>query len=260
MHKSGDALVQALADAFQRTLSGTLDEFERTAVDRIEARRTALLQRTDYVEEIDYGAGDPSSPPRPLGALAINSVRVTDACRQYSRSGPSSMLLFNIVRTCKSERGLELGACMGLSAAYQAAAMQCNGRGQLITIEGAPTFAGIAAETLRSLELAEIAAVEVGPFRNTIETVLQRLKPLDYAFIDGHHDEVATLEYFSQIIPFLAERSVLVFDDIRWSGGMIRAWEKIRRDPAVAVAVTLSNMGVCVMGGSMRRQYSLVLA
>jgi hypothetical protein len=259
MRKSGDPIVIALADAFERTLSGKLEDVEKNALYRIEARRTSLLQRPDFVEEIDYGAGDPTGGPRPAGAVSFGNIRVSDACSQYSRIGPSAVLLFNVVGACKPKRGLELGACMGLSAAYQAAAMKCNGRGQFITLEGAPSFAEIAAETLSTLGLSSIAAVEVGPFQNTMVAALQRLKPLDYIFVDGHHDETATLNYFRQAIPFLAERAILVFDDVRWSPGMIRAWEAIQGDPAVAVAVTLSGMGVCVTGGSMKHRSSLVL-
>ncbi len=259
MRKSGDPMVIALADAFERTLSGKLVKFEKDAIDRIETRRTALLERTDLVEEIDYGAGDPKSRPRPPGASSVGAIRVADACREYSRVGRSSLLLFNVVRACKPMRGLELGACMGLSAAYQAAAMRCNGQGRLVSLEGAPSFAEIAAETFSTLGLSDIASVEIGPFQNTLAAVLQRLKPLDYVFIDGHHDEAATLSYFRQAISFLADRSVLVFDDINWSPGMNRAWKAIQRDPTVAVSVTLSGMGVCVIGGSVRRHYNMLL-
>jgi hypothetical protein len=61
MRKSGDPIVIALADAFERTLSGKLEDVEKNALYRIEARRTSLLQRPDFVEEIDYGAGDPTA-------------------------------------------------------------------------------------------------------------------------------------------------------------------------------------------------------
>ncbi len=44
MRKSGDPMVIALADAFERTLSGKLVEFEKDAIVRIETRRTALLE------------------------------------------------------------------------------------------------------------------------------------------------------------------------------------------------------------------------
>jgi predicted O-methyltransferase YrrM len=259
MRRSKDPLVAALAGAFERTLSGTLDEGERRAVEKIEARRAALLERTDSVEEIDYGAGDPTSAPRPAGAVSAGTIRVGDACRRYSRFGSSSLLLFQVVRSCKLERGLELGACMGISAAYQAGAMQCNGGGQFLTLEGAPSFAAIASETLTGLGLSDIAAVEIGPFQTTLAPALQRLQPIDYMFIDGHHDEEATQSYFRQALPFLAKRAVLVFDDIHWSAGMTRAWQAIQRDPAVTVAVTLNGMGVCVTGGSVKQHYRIAL-
>jgi hypothetical protein len=41
-----------------------------------------------------------------------------------------------------------------------------------------------------------------------------------------------------------------VFDDIRWSDGMLRAWERIADDPRVALAVDLDRYGVAFTGGS----------
>ena len=34
--------------------------------------------------------------------------------------------------------------------------------------------------------------------------------------------------YFKQILPFLQKASIVIFDDITWSTGMRKAWEKIR--------------------------------
>lgn len=141
MRESDDAHVRALAEVFGRTLAETLSDLEKVAIAEIEGRRTALLQRTDAVEEVDYGAGTPDSAPRLTGTVSVGTIRVADACRRYSRAGPSSLLLFNIVRVYKPKTGLELGACLGLSASYQAAAMKCNGGGRFLTLEGAPALA-----------------------------------------------------------------------------------------------------------------------
>ena len=48
-----------------------------------------------------------------------------------------------------------------------------------------------------------------------------------YAFIDVHHDDKATVACFKQILPYIADEAVIVFDDISWSDGMKRAWKKI---------------------------------
>jgi predicted O-methyltransferase YrrM len=86
---------------------------------------------------------------------------------------------------------------------------------------------------------------------NTLPDVLIKRQPVDYVFIDGHHDEHATLAYFEQILPFLAETALLIFDDIKWSEGMNAAWDRISRDPRVGATVDLGPVGLCLFERSM---------
>ena len=89
-----------------------------------------------------------------------------------------------------------MGTAVGISAAYQAAALALNGRGTFTTLEGAEPLA------------------DIGRFEDTLDAVLERRRPVDYVFVDGRHDRQATLAYFEQTIPFLAETAFLIFDDI----------------------------------------------
>ena len=70
---------------------------------------------------------------------------------------------------------------------------------------------------------------------------------IDYAFIDGHHDQDATIDYFRQIKPHLSPNAVLVFDDISWSDGMKKAWKTIKNDKDIEVYVDLFVVGVCIV-------------
>lgn len=112
-----------------------------------------------------------------------------------------------------------MGACLGISGAYQAAALELNGAGKLCTMEGAPAFAQVAIGNWKSLGLSERVSVAIGPFHTTLAAVLATGRPVDFCFIDGHHDEAATMQYFEQVLPCLAPAALLVFDDIRWSRG-----------------------------------------
>ena len=86
-----------------------------------------------------------------------------------------------------------------------------------------------------------------GRFADTLPGVLAELHPIDFAYIDGHHDEHATIEYFEMLRPHLAPTAVIVFDDIHWSPGMSRAWDVIRRAAAVTVAVDARRVGIVVV-------------
>lgn len=85
---------------------------------------------------------------------------------------------------------------------------------------------------------------------------LHDLEQIDYAFVDGHHKEQATFDYFEQIPPFAAEPSVLGFDDISWSDGMRRAWNVISASPRIKIAVDLSKLGICVLSSRIEHKKS----
>jgi predicted O-methyltransferase YrrM len=139
-----------------------------------------------------------------------------------------------------------MGTAVGISAAYQAAALRLNGGGRFATLEGAPTLAEIARANLGELGLDTVDVV-VGRFGATLPSVLAARRPLDYVFVDGHHDGEATVAYFEQLLPHLAPRAYLVFDDVAWSDGMRRAWERIALDPRVSMVVDLGAIGVAVV-------------
>ena len=48
-----------------------------------------------------------------------------------------------------------------------------------------------------------------------MELIISEIKPIDFVFIDGHHEEGATLNYFKIIAPSLSYYAILGFDDIR---------------------------------------------
>jgi predicted O-methyltransferase YrrM len=90
-----------------------------------------------------------------------------------------------------------------------------------------------------------------GRFQDTLADVAREQAPVDFAFIDGHHDEHATVAYFRQILPHLGRSAVLVFDDISWSPGMERAWKTVTADERVGLAVDLSAIGICLVSDSL---------
>ena len=86
---------------------------------------------------------------------------------------------------------LEMGTAVGVSTAYQAAALRLNRHGSFVTIEGATSLADIARSNFQQLGLDTVEVV-VGRFQDTLTEVLTSRQPVDYVFVDGHHDEQAT--------------------------------------------------------------------
>jgi predicted O-methyltransferase YrrM len=85
-----------------------------------------------------------------------------------------------------------------------------------------------------------------GRFADTLPQACEYEGPFDFVFIDGHHDEAATLRYFEQILPHSTPGAAFVFDDIEWSAGMKHAWATLERHPAVRSHAGLHQLGICI--------------
>jgi predicted O-methyltransferase YrrM len=236
-----------LARALRAVLAGGFSEAERERFRRIESLRRSLLADGRGLEILDLRAGARQPPPRRLpGGRMLHTTVARSALS--SKSPFWARVLFKVVRETRPQRVLELGTNLGISAAYLASALRVNEEGSLVTLEGAAARADLARRHLERLGL-DNATVITGRFQDTLPGVLANCAPVDFAFIDGHHDEDATKEYFAQVTGHTSTAALVVLDDIRWSRGMQRAWNEIRVDPRVAFAVDLRVLGICVVRG-----------
>jgi predicted O-methyltransferase YrrM len=195
---------------------------------RIEAARRALEQSDETVRLQDD--------------VAVPVRQVVGRCSQSPRGG---RLLYAAVRGFRPTRGVELGTCLGISAAYQATALAANGQGRLVTLEGFQDLGTQAEKLWRTLGLDNVDVV-VGQFAETLGPTIEA-GPVDYAYIDGNHHEEPTLEYFRRFREQARGATLLVFDDIRWSDGMRAAWERIRTDAGVTCYADLGRIGLLVV-------------
>lgn len=251
-----------LGRALRETLNHEVSTRERAWLDRIESLRNELNDSTAEITVVDYGAVDPhASLSEESMQSGQNFVReIGSISKTASKPYFWSLLLFKLIRNFKPACCLELGTCLGISASFQAAALHLNGAGKIVTLEGSPSLGSLAAENFAKLGLGNVDVV-VGRFQDTLKDVLRDYRPIDYAFIDGHHAEKATLAYFEEIAPFLADKALLVFDDITWSRGMRRAWETIAADARVKVALDLRQVGICIVdsGADYKKSASIPL-
>jgi predicted O-methyltransferase YrrM len=200
-------------------------------------RAVQELQRALLISE-DRLAGDQPSlsddQDRTIRELAQDSIPI-----RWGR------LLYQLVRAWQPDLGVELGTALGISTAYQAVAMKLHGRGLLVTLEASPARMARAEANLQRLGLDNVEFV-TGYFEEVLSSVLGRLPRVEYAFIDGHHQQQATLDNFDTLWQASADPALLVFDDIRWSDGMRRAWKSLTEDSRTALAVDLGRMGLIV--------------
>jgi predicted O-methyltransferase YrrM len=261
LRRHPDSTVRNLGTAIDSAHRNRLSIDEQRWIGAVESLRTRLLNSTEQVPVVDYGAGFPSDNRSEEQMLAgVDTVEVVgEACREYSKSSLWTGLLFRLVRTFRPAVGIELGTCLGVSAAAHGAALELNGAGRLITLEGSPAFARIAADGVSSLGLGHRIRVVEGRFQETLQGVLDDAGTVDYGFIDGHHDGPATLRYFEQFLPHLASRSLLVFDDISNYASMREAWQQICAHPRVDVVVDASVVGICLLGAGVKLRAKVTL-
>jgi predicted O-methyltransferase YrrM len=172
-------------------------------------------------------------------------VTLGSVTRGTSKRAPECAVLFGLARQFRPNRCLELGTSVGISGAYQAAALHLNEHGVLISLDLREAVVEQARILWNSLGL-DRAEIVLGRFADTLPGVLAD-QACDYAFIDGHHQEGPTLAYFRAIADCAPRGCVLVFDDIHWSPGMERAWARIVTDPAVAEYADLGWLGIVLL-------------
>jgi predicted O-methyltransferase YrrM len=243
------ALIQA---AIQKTIQRSLTTQESALIRKVERVRHETENSDEKFLFRDYGARSPhatlSAEEMAEGVLEERSLATM--CRVSSKPPPWASMLFHLVRQAKPKRCIEMGTCVGISAAYIASALRINGEGgRLITLEGSDGLAQVARRNLDSLAMDNVE-VRVGRFQEVLTPALQTQQPVNFIFVDGHHDERATMNYFEQVTPYLASNALVIFDDIRWSDGMARAWNAIRNDPRVLRSLSVGDFGVCIAAGA----------
>jgi len=200
--------------------------------DVIEGLRRRLRRDERLLEVEDLGAGS--------AWKEMKQRSIGDITRRAAKAPRLGQLLYRIARYYQPKVMLELGTSLGFSAAYLGSGVRENGR--LWTVEGSGQVAGVARRNLAGLGLE--AEVIEGNFDAVLPGLLERIGPVDLAFVDGNHRREATLSYFEQLMGNAGEKALFIFDDIHWSAGMEEAWGTITRDPRVYLTIDLFFFGL----------------
>lgn len=198
----------------------------------IEKLRKELLHDKRIIEVEDFGAGSMAVPYR--------KKRVNDIAKSFLKSKKLAQLLFRIIKYYQPQTIVELGTSLGVTTAYLAVA---NKSSQVFTLEGSENTAAIARENFKKAGLYNIQLIQ-GNFDDTLSALLLQIKKIDFAFADGNHRKMPTLNYFHQFLQNSAEESIFIFDDIHWSAEMEDAWKEIQAHNAVTLTIDLFFIGM----------------
>jgi predicted O-methyltransferase YrrM len=203
------------------------------AYQRAEQLRECLLHDQSLLNILDFGAGSSSgsSGQRTIASIAKNAAKPS----KYGQ------LLYRMVKKYEPKLVAELGTSLGITTSYLALAGATFGK--VVSFEGAPEVASVAQRNFKDLGLQNIQLIE-GNFDDTFRAWLPQQVAVDFCFIDGNHRKEPTLRYFEWLLPKLNANSILVFDDVHWSGEMEEAWELIKSHESVRCTIDLFFIGI----------------
>lgn len=209
--------------------------------------RGQLTSNALVVEYDDLGAPSMamSGKKRSLGKIA----------RHTAVNPETGKRLFRLVQWLKPQTMLELGAGLGVSTLYQAAAARNS---IFIALEGQTALAARTAQHIREYGFDKVT-VRAGLFKDTLPEALRSLQKLDYLFIDGDHRYEAVKANFYSCQPFFTENAVVVIADIHWSEGMLKAWHELRQSKGVSLSIDLYDIGILFFRNGQKQAQHLAL-
>lgn len=207
------------------------DKTESAVFKSIEERRKALLQNRTLIKVQDFGAGS--------GVIKTHERIVADIAASSLKPKKYAQLLFRIIKYYRPVNIVELGTSFGTTAAYLAKASAAK----VYTLEGDPSIAGIASDTFKTLNI-ENAELITGAFSKTLPKLLENIKRVGFAFIDGNHKKIPTLLYYDELLKYSDSSTIFIFDDIHWSTEMEEAWDAIKLHNAVTLTIDLFFIGI----------------
>jgi predicted O-methyltransferase YrrM len=190
------------------------------------------------------GSAEPGAANRsPIKAHAQTGVR--------PRGG---ILLRRLVDGLGAESVLELGTNTGFSGMYFLSAAR---QPRLTTVEGSAELCRIAEKNLG--RVADVARFRVMNclFDQALDELEHAGERFSCAFIDGQHEQAATLRYAARVVKLLEPGGAVIFDDIYWSKDMNAAWLALREADGFAVTCDLASKGVCIVGDGPARTYDV---
>jgi predicted O-methyltransferase YrrM len=210
----------------------------------IEQQRKKLLSDNSVINVIDFGAG-------------VNRERkISDIAQKSLKRKKYAQLLYRTSVYFKSNNILELGTSLGITTAYIAASSESA---KVFTLEGCPQTAKVARKIFGNLELKNIDIIE-GNIDQTLEETLKKTSFLDLIFIDANHRYEPLIDYFVKCLTKVHSNTVIFIDDIYWSDGMKKAWEKIKTNEKVTSTIDVFEMGIVFFNPVLNKMhYKLII-
>ena len=234
-----------LVDLLVYSFEGVPSESERRLGTLVEGFRDEVKSRHRNDSVKTYGSPRSGVALTDTSGAVMPGDEVESKNAGFARTGTKvreGIQLKRIAEAMQAQNILELGTNTGLSGCYFLSSYY---RPFLHSIEGSAQLCQIA-----ELNLSRISSefhVANAFFDDELIELKKRGANFDLAFIDGQHEEQATLYYANAIKPLLTPGGGILFDDIYWSEGMHRAWCAARDDADYEITLEVGSRGLCIL-------------
>jgi len=229
-HRKGHGIHSPFVfDLITRVFRNKIDD---DIVFSIEKVRKRLNGDHRSIQVKDLGAGAES--------FGKNIRRVSDIARYSAVPLKYGVLLSNMAAEFGKPFIMEFGTSFGISTMYMAASCSDS---MVYTIEGSPSIAEIAADNFSEVSLGNIK-LNTGSFDEILAGFTKSdIKP-GLVFIDGNHRKKPTVKYFTVMAEISDSKTVIIIDDINYSGEMQEAWNLIKGHKKVTMTIDIFRMGM----------------
>ncbi|HVL05281.1 MAG TPA: O-methyltransferase [Acidimicrobiales bacterium] len=165
-------------------------------------------------EDIEAYAAVHTTPEDPLLARVAADTRATQEAHGMMVGLLEGRFLETLVWLSGARRILEIGCFTGYSALSMAAALPPEGT--ITTCEVDPERAAIARRHFDASPWADRIDLIEGP---ALESLTLLMGPFDLVFIDA--DKASYARYYEAVLPLLADRGLIVVDNVLWNGRVL---------------------------------------
>ncbi|EAS20004.1 putative O-methyltransferase [Flavobacteria bacterium BBFL7] len=196
--------------------------------DAIRRFRESVKNNHTILHIEDYGAGSK--------VFKTDERRASDILKYNSSDRKSAEMLFRLCNYFNVSNVLELGTSIGIATH----AMALSGA-HITTIEGSPEVQKFAQSQFEKFNLDKVKSV-CSKFDKFLSNQLGTT--YDLIYIDGHHDGMATINYFNACLKLSHKDTIFILDDIYWSQDMTDAWNQLCQHANVTASIDLYDVGL----------------
>lgn len=205
-------------------------------------RKVLLAQSNTIVNVTDFGTGGIKNPHKKVSLPKL--VAMTTPKKQ-------GWFMYKLLQFLQPKTVLELGTNLGIGTSYFQSALGANAH--IYTIEGCENISELAQCNFNHLSKHNITRL-TGNLDSILAEGLKQIPDPTFVYFDANHAYQPTINYFELCLSVKKDNTVFLFDDLRYSPEMLKAWHFIQNHPQVQVTIDLFDQGIVLFNPTMSKQ------